>query len=133
MIRPEHGLDEEYIVTKQQLQAIRATLLEQRELLLSNARKAVAEEIGLDINELPDDMDFATSQSNQGITLSLRSREHVLLKKIDKAITRMDQGEFGDCEMCGEAIGLKRLTVRPVTTLCIRCKQEQEDKERLLD
>lgn len=118
-------------MTKQQLERFRQTLEEQKKLLISNARKTLDEEIGLDVNELPDDMDFATSQISQGMTLRLRGREKTLIKKIDEAIQRIEEGEFGICETCGDEIGLKRLLARPVTTMCIRCKQEQEEKERL--
>ena len=50
--------------------------------------------------------------------------------KIDKALARIESGTFGICEKCEEEISLKRLEARPVTTLCIRCKEEQEQKEK---
>jgi DnaK suppressor protein len=60
----------------------------------------------------------------------LRDREKFLLAKIDKALGRIETGGFGICEKCEEEISMKRLEARPVTTLCIRCKEEQEQKEK---
>jgi len=62
--------------------------------------------------------------------LRLRGREQKLLKKIDEAIVRIDEGSYGICESCGGQISLKRLEARPVTTLCIECKTEQEENEK---
>ena len=108
------------------------TLLEaQKSDLIDKAKKTLLEDMALDVNELPDDMDFATSQADQGIMLRLRGREKTLLKKIEEAIQRINEGEFGICEDCGEEISAKRLEARPVTTLCIRCKEEQERREKM--
>jgi DnaK suppressor protein len=54
----------------------------------------------------------------------------MLLDKIQKALLRLDDGTFGVCEECGEKISQKRLEARPETTLCIRCKEEQERIEK---
>ncbi len=64
------------------------------------------------------------------MSLRLRDRERVLLKKIDKTIEKIEDGSYGICESCGEEIGTKRLEARPVTDLCIRCKEEQEKIEK---
>jgi len=60
----------------------------------------------------------------------LREREQGLLAKIDAALEKIDEGEYGDCVNCGEDIGVKRLKARPVAELCIDCKSEQEKLER---
>ena len=60
----------------------------------------------------------------------LRDRERVLLRKIEKALEKIDAGEYGLCENCGDPIEVKRLEARPVTDLCILCKEEQEQMER---
>ena len=60
----------------------------------------------------------------------LRERERGLLSKIVQALRKIDGGIYGDCESCGEAIGLKRIQARPVAELCIDCKSEQEQLER---
>jgi RNA polymerase-binding protein DksA len=112
------------------LQRFRIMLQESRKKLLQTARKTRTEESSFDTNDLPDEIDLASSEYTQSLTFRLRDREKVLLKKIDKALARIDDGTFGICERCGEEISLKRLEARPVTTLCIRCKEEQENKEK---
>jgi DnaK suppressor protein len=62
--------------------------------------------------------------------LRIRERERRLITKITEALERIEEGTFGICERCGEDISDKRLEARPVTTLCINCKQEQEDLEK---
>ena len=115
---------------KTDVKKIQVVLEEQRSELVAKARKTLLEDMAMDVNELPDDMDFATSQADQGIMLRLRGREKTLLKKIDDALGRIKEGEFGVCDDCGEDINMKRLIARPVTTLCIRCKEEQERQEK---
>ena len=79
----------------------------------------------------PDPTDRATLESDRNFTLRIRDRERKLISKIRDALERMDQGTFGICEQCGEDISEKRLKARPVTTLCIKCKKEQENEEKL--
>lgn len=78
----------------------------------------------------PDEVEQATSTFDQGLTLRMRDREARLIGKIRDALERLENGTFGICEECGEDIPVKRLRARPVTTLCIKCKREQEDEER---
>ncbi len=61
--------------------------------------------------------------------LRLRDREKFLLNKINAAIDRLDNGNIDECEDCGEKIAFRRLMARPVTTLCIDCKEEKEKEE----
>lgn len=77
-----------------------------------------------------DFIDQASFSSNTGFALRIRDREAKLIKKIEEALQRLEDGTFGICEECGEEIPLKRLMARPVTTLCIQCKKEQEAAER---
>jgi RNA polymerase-binding protein DksA len=77
-----------------------------------------------------DEIDQASSEYQQSMIFRLRDREKFLLAKIDKAVGRIDAGTFGICERCEEEISPKRLEARPVTTLCIRCKEEQEQAEK---
>ncbi len=116
---------------KKDQEKFKALLQNQRLELIEKARKTLEEDMAMDVNELPDDMDFATSQSDQGMILRLRGREKTLLKKIDAALKRIEAGEFGICVECMDDIGIKRLEARPVTSLCIECKTEQEREERL--
>ncbi|MFC1643282.1 TraR/DksA family transcriptional regulator, partial [Myxococcota bacterium] len=81
-------------------------------------------------DDLPDEMDLASSEYLQSFTFRLRGREKVFLDKIQKALNKIDEGTFGVCDECGERISSKRLEARPETTLCIRCKEDQERVEK---
>jgi DnaK suppressor protein len=81
-------------------------------------------------DKLSDRVDRASFASDVGFALRIRNREAKLIGKIRDALDRLEEGTFGICEECGEEIPLKRLMARPVTTLCIECKKEQEAEER---
>jgi DnaK suppressor protein len=76
-----------------------------------------------------DPADRATMESDRAFTLRLRDRERMLIKKIQSAINRIENGTFGICDECGEDISIARLKARPVTKLCIDCKSKQEEEE----
>ena len=78
-----------------------------------------------------DPADRATMESDRTFTLRLRDRERKLIKKIQDALQRIEDGTFGVCEECGEDVSVARLKARPVTKLCINCKSRQEDEENL--
>jgi len=117
-------------LNKKDLKRFKTMLDESKRQLLASAKKTLSEESSFDTNELPDEIDQASSEYQQSMIFRLRDREKFLLAKIDKALQRIENGTFGICEKCEEEISIKRLEARPVTTLCIRCKEEQEQKER---
>ena len=78
----------------------------------------------------PDPTDRASMESNRNSMLRMRDRERKLIFKIQEALQRLSDGEYGICEECGEEIAIERLKARPVTTLCIACKSNQEIAER---
>ena len=78
----------------------------------------------------PDPNDRATQESEFGLELRTRDRERKLLRKIDSALARIDDGSYGFCDETGEAIGLKRLEARPVATLCVEAQERREMAER---
>jgi len=85
-----------------------------------------------DSNEVfADPADRATAESDRSFTLRIRDRERRLIRKIQAALQRIDDGSYGICEECGEDIGVPRLKARPVTKLCINCKSKQEEDEHL--
>jgi len=92
--------------------------------------QTLEEDMALDANDLPDEMDLASSEYLQSFTFRLRGREKAFLDKIDRALQKIEEGSFATCEECGEEISVKRLEARPETTLCIRCKEDQERMER---
>jgi DnaK suppressor protein len=79
---------------------------------------------------LPDPNDRATQEEEFALELRTRDRERKLIKKIDKTLDLIEQGEYGYCESCGVEIGIRRLEARPTATLCIDCKTLAEIKER---
>jgi len=106
-------------------------LHEQRDELLASVTKgSKSGEVHLDPDDFPDEMDSAAAESALSFQGRLRERERMLLGKINEALDKIEAGEFGECENCGEDIGLKRLLARPVAVLCIDCKSEQERLER---
>jgi DnaK suppressor protein len=78
----------------------------------------------------PDPNDRATQESEFGLELRTRDRERKLLRKIESALTRIDDGSYGYCDETGEEIGLKRLEARPVATLCLEAQERRELAER---
>lgn len=115
---------------KAELDRFRKILEEKRQTVIERARETMAQDMTLDVNELPDEMDLASTEYMQSFTFRLRGRERFFLQKIEKALKKMDEGEFGVCESCEEPIGTKRLEARPETELCIRCKEDEERMER---
>lgn len=77
-----------------------------------------------------DPADRATAESDRAFTLRIRDRELQLIRKIQAAQQRIEEGTYGICEECGEEISISRLKARPVTRLCIKCKENQEKLER---
>ena len=115
---------------KKDLKRFREILLGKKAEILKNAKRTLSEDMTLDSDDLPDEMDLASSEYLQSFTFRLRGREKTFLKKIDHALAKIDEGTFGICEECEEPISAKRLEARPETTLCIRCKEDQERIEK---
>ena len=74
--------------------------------------------------------DRATAECDRNFLLTIRERERKLVIKIHEALQKIEEGNFGECEECGDDIGMERLKARPVTSLCIECKRRQEASER---
>lgn len=111
--------------------SIKKKLVKQREDLLSEAEHTLTTKINAEKESFPDPTDQAVAELDSNFLLRLRGREQKLLKKIDEAISRIDSGTYGVCESCGGPISVKRLEARPVTTLCIECKTQQEEEEKI--
>lgn len=107
-------------ILRQQLQGERKRLVGSAQAALSFAKERDRDLVGRD------SLDESTDEAMYATQLRLHDREKFLLTKIDDALQRLDQGEFGICEDCDEPIGFERLKARPVTTLCIQCKSERE-------
>jgi len=117
-------------LSKRDLEKFRKLLEEKRVAVVENARKTLSDSMVLDPNDLPDEMDLASSEYLQSFEFRLRGREKVHLAKLDLALRKLEEGTFGICSECEEPIAKKRLEARPETQLCIRCKEDQEQTEK---
>ena len=110
--------------------------LEYFKAMLENWKQKLEEESLATVEDLKqnsaieaDVNDQASLEYDQGVELRTRDRERKLIAKIDEAIDRIEEGEFGYCEETGDPIGVKRLLARPIATLCIEAKRIQEKQE----
>ena len=117
-------------MNKAQLKKFKTMLEEKRDEIVKKAKQTLSEDMMLDANDLPDEMDLASSEYLQSFTFRRRGREKSFLDKIEKALAKIEDGSFGNCEECGEEITMKRLEARPETSLCIRFKEDQERAEK---
>jgi DnaK suppressor protein len=116
-------------VNEKKRQHYKSLLNEQLKELMKEAAKTV-NDLTVTDGEFPDPTDRASWESDRNFLLRIRERERKLITKITEALERIEEGTFGICERCEAPISEKRLEARPVTTLCIKCKQEQEDLEK---
>lgn len=115
-------------LNKKEVDFFRDLLTQRMQELLSEAGKTVE---GMDEDKnFPDPTDRALLEANRNFILRIRDRERKLIVKIQEALRRLEDGDYGICESCGEDISIARLKARPVTTFCIDCKSVQEVEER---
>jgi DnaK suppressor protein len=120
---PDEYLAEDEVRTLHDL--LQAQLAE----ILDESRESVADLT--EVRELDaDQLDIAVTESNRDFALRLADRERRLLRKIQRSLERIQQGEYGTCESCGAPITFARLMARPVASQCIDCKTEAEQLER---
>jgi DnaK suppressor protein len=115
---------------KDKVEFFKELLNERLEKLLSEAEKTV-EDMSDDEETFPDPTDRASLESDRNFLLRIRDRESKLIVKVKEALERVENDTFGICEVCGEEISEERLKARIVTTLCIDCKTEEEEKEKI--
>jgi DnaK suppressor protein len=115
---------------KKDLNRFRKVLEAQKKELLDHAREMLHVTHEDHLEQSGDEVDQSTAEYDQAFEYRLRDREKFLLKKIVKALGRIDEGTYNECEECGGTIGTKRLEARIVATLCIECKEEQEQDEK---
>jgi DnaK suppressor protein len=118
------------MLTTEQTAALREQLEGDRRRILENAEKALELTMNRDRDMVGrDPIDESVEEALYATQLRLHDREKFLLEKIDDALRRLEAGQMDECESCGEPIGFKRLLARPVTTMCIVCKEEHEREE----
>lgn len=79
----------------------------------------------------PDLTDRASSETDWSIELRTRDRQRKLISKIDAALRRLDEGEYGYCEVTGDPIGIRRLIARPVATMTVEAQEAHERREKI--
>ncbi|MBJ90586.1 MAG: RNA polymerase-binding protein DksA [Woeseia sp.] len=132
---PIHGI-EPYIIKRGEEYMSKAQVKHFRDILQSWKNELIEHVDGTvhhmqdEAANFPDPSDRATQESEFGLELRTRDRERKLLRKINLALLRIDDGAYGYCEETGEEIGLKRLEARPVATLCLEAQERREMAER---
>ncbi|OZA92469.1 RNA polymerase-binding protein DksA [Altererythrobacter sp. H2] len=123
------GDDEDYMNSRQ---------LDYFRVLLLEWKKSIREAADITLQSLqdgpirePDLNDRASSETDWGIELRTRDRQRKLISKIDAALRRIDAGEYGYCEVTGEAIGIRRLIARPVATMTVEAQEAHERREKI--
>ena len=104
-------------------------LLEWKHDLLSGSTDTI-HNMQTETHEEPDIADRASTETDRSLELRTRDRERKLISKIDEALQRIADGEYGYCEETGEPIGVARLMARPIATLSIEAQEKHEREER---
>lgn len=128
-IPPYQAKSGESYMNERQLDHFRHILLAWKRELMEEVDRTV-HHMQDEASNFPDPNDRATQESEFGLELRTRDRERKLLKKIDSALARIEDGSYGYCEETGEEIGLKRLEARPVATLSVEAQERRELAER---
>jgi DnaK suppressor protein len=128
-VRPYRERKGEQYMSRDQLDHFRG--------ILSNWKRDLMEEVDRTMSHMkdeaanpPDPNDRATLESEFALELRTRDRERKLIRKIEEALSRIDDGSYGYCVETGEPIGVKRLEARPVATLCIEAQERRERREK---
>ena len=119
----------DHYLTTEQLEYFKSKLLKWKKELLEESENL---QTSLKENSQPeaDPLDFATNINSQTLELKTKDRCRKLIRKIEAALERIDNGTYGYCEETGEPIGIKRLEARPIATLCIAAQERHEKYER---
>ena len=118
------------MVTQENKEYFRRLLIQRLDELIVGGNKTVNDFAGPK-DMCPDFLDQASMESDADFSLRLKERESRLMRKIRRALKKLDEGNFGVCEKCGREISEERLKARPVAVLCIKCKKKQEAKEKI--
>ncbi len=117
---------------KDVLKKFRDTLLDMKSQLLEDLPDRLKQEVDSTKDEGRDTYDLASDERDREINMILNDRERSKLMAIEDALARLNEGSYGECEECGEDIGVGRLKVMPFTRLCVRCQEELERESRMM-
>ncbi len=121
---------DEPFMNERQLEYFRAKLLAWKDALLREGQGTLDTLQAEPLRE-PDITDRASSETDWSIELRTRDRQRKLISKIDAALRRIDEGEYGYCDVTGEAISLKRLEARPIATMTLEAQERHERQEKI--
>ena len=123
-------VEDEPFMNERQQEWFRRELTRQRAELLGESRSTIA---GLQdsTRNIPDIADRASEETDRALELRTRDRQRKLVAKIDSALRRIDEGEYGYCEVTGEPISLKRLDARPIATMSLEAQEQHERREKV--
>lgn len=119
---------EEYMCAEHQ-EYFRRKLLAWRDELVEESRETIAN-LKQEVRDVGDEAERATRETENSLELRTRDRYRKLINKIDKALNRLDDGEYGYCDETGEEIGLARLEARPIATLCLDAQERWELRQK---
>jgi DnaK suppressor protein len=120
--------DEEYM-NELQLEYFRRKLEDWKKSLVSQSEDTLEDLRQGGLNQ-PDDIDRASLETDKALDLRTKDRARKLISKINDALKRIEDGEYGYCEETGEPIGIERLEARPVATLCLEAQERHERMEK---
>lgn len=136
-MKPEAFLPKDYkpaenepFMNDRQLEYFRRKLTAWKLELLEQSAETL-EGLAESARNVPDIADRASEETDRALELRTRDRQRKLVNKIDAALRRIDNGEFGYCEMTGEPISLKRLDARPIATMTLEAQEKHERRERV--
>lgn len=119
---------EEYM-SPRQLEYFRQKLLTWRDDLVEESRETISN-LREEVRDVGDEAERATRETENSLELRTRDRYRKLIKKIDQALQRVEDGSYGYCEETGEEIGIARLEARPIATLCLDAQERWELRQR---
>ena len=122
--------DNEPFMNAKQLEYFQRKLLSWKADLLVETRETLEGLQGTTRN-IPDSADRASEETDRSLELRTRDRQRKLVTKIDSALQRIAEGEYGHCEVTGEPISLKRLDARPIATMSLEAQERHERKEKV--
>lgn len=122
--------EDEPFMNDRQLEYFRRKLIAWKTDLLEMSAETI-EGLQDSARNVPDVADRASEETDRALELRTRDRQRKLVSKIDAALRRVDNGEFGYCEMTGEPISLRRLDARPIATMTLEAQERHERRERV--
>ncbi|MGA1760428.1 MAG: RNA polymerase-binding protein DksA [Paracoccaceae bacterium] len=122
--------EDEPFMNERQLEYFRRKLIAWKEDLIEGSKVTIS---GLQNNtrNIPDITDRASEETDRALELRARDRQRKLVSKIDAALRRIDEGEYGYCEVTGAPISLKRLDARPIATMTLEAQEKHERREKV--